>query len=130
VVEEFKYKIIMENNEENKIQDAKITEEKNPVVSWWKKIKKENWKNNQIVYFELALFFILGVLIGIAIKTEAVKRVSIGFNDYKMKVVEQDYDFSLLEKKLAERQQEELKKQNKMDENQNNPEQEEGAIQE
>lgn len=120
----------MENNEENKIQDAKITEEKNPVVSWWKKIKKENWKNNQIVYFELALFFILGVLIGIAIKTEAVKRVSIGFNDYKMKVVEQDYDFSLLEKKLAERQQEELKKQNKMDENQNNPEQEEGAIQE
>lgn len=130
MVEEFKYKIIMENNEENKIQDAKITEEKNPVVSWWKKIKKENWKNNQIVYFELALFFILGVLIGIAIKTEAVKRVSIGFNDYKMKVVEQDYDFSLLEKKLAERQQEELKKQNKMDENQNNPEQEEGAIQE
>lgn len=41
-------------------------------------------KKKREVIFEMALFLILGVLLGITIKTEAVKRITIGFNDYKV----------------------------------------------
>jgi hypothetical protein len=41
-------------------------------------------KRKREVIFELVLFFVLGVLIGITVKTEAVKRITIGFSDYKI----------------------------------------------
>ena len=44
---------------------------------------KKNRSRKTDFYIELALFLILGVLIGIAIKTEAVKRITIGFDDYE-----------------------------------------------
>ena len=54
-------------------------------------------------YIELALFLILGLLIGIAIKTEAVKRVTIGFDDYKMKMMKQDYDVNKIQSDLIKK---------------------------
>jgi len=55
-------------------------------------------------YFEMALFLILGILVGIAIKAEASKRVTIGFNDYKIVSLKQGYDFSEIQKNLMEKQ--------------------------
>ena len=48
-------------------------------------------------YIELALFLILGILIGIAVKTEAVKRITVGFDDYKMKFFSQSYDLNKMQ---------------------------------
>lgn len=62
-------------------------------------------------YIELALFLILGLLIGIAAKTEAVKRVSVGFDDYKMKIYQSDYNLNSMQVEQAKKRAEELKKQ-------------------
>lgn len=51
---------------------------------------------------ELALFFILGVLLGVTIKTEAAKRITIGFNDYKVESAVDSYNVSEIKKKLIE----------------------------
>lgn len=55
-------------------------------------------------FIEVALIFILGVLIGIAVKTEAAKRFTIGFNDYQMKAAPQNYDINKLEQDLISKQ--------------------------
>lgn len=48
-------------------------------------------------YIELVLIFILGILIGIAVKTEADKKITIGFNDYQMKIAKQDFNINQLQ---------------------------------
>ena len=45
----------------------------------------------------LIMIFILGFLIGIAFKTEALKRVTIGYNDYLMKIKSQSYDINQMQ---------------------------------
>lgn len=77
----------MENNEEIKIAEVEI-EDNNPK-------KKIDFR------FELALFLILGFLLGVVIKTEAVKRVTIGFNDGEIESVRQGYDFEKIKADLA-----------------------------
>lgn len=62
-------------------------------------------------YIELALFLILGLLIGIAAKTEAVKRVSVGFDDYKMKIYQSEYNLNDMQVDQAKKRAEEMKKQ-------------------
>jgi hypothetical protein len=59
-------------------------------------------KKRREVIFEMALFFILGVLLGITIKTEAVKKITIGFNDYQITKPLQSYDVADMKKKLDE----------------------------
>ncbi|HAV11388.1 MAG TPA: hypothetical protein DCX32_02490 [Candidatus Moranbacteria bacterium] len=51
---------------------------------------------------ELALFFILGLLLGVTVKTEAAKRITIGFNDYKIDAAADSYNVSEIKKKLVE----------------------------
>lgn len=51
---------------------------------------------------ELILFFILGVLLGVTIKTEAVKKITIGFSDYKINAAADSYNVSEIKKKLME----------------------------
>lgn len=59
-------------------------------------------KKRREVIFEMALFFILGVLLGITIKTEAVKKITIGFNDYQITKPSQSYDVTDMKIKLDE----------------------------
>lgn len=54
-------------------------------------------------YVEFVLIFILGVLIGIAIKTEAVKKITIGFDDYQMESAKQDFDINKLQVEVTEK---------------------------
>jgi len=51
---------------------------------------------------ELFLIFILGALLGITVKTEAAKRITIGFNDYKINAAADSYNVSEIKKKLVE----------------------------
>ncbi len=60
------------------------------------------------MYIEFVLIFILGILIGIAVKTEANKKITIGFDDYQMKLYRPDFNIDQLqadtEKKDAQNQ--------------------------
>ena len=85
----------MENNEQEKIEESQIV---NPERILESPKKPRNKKYD--FYIELTLFFILGILIGIAVKTEAMKRVTIGFDDYKMKIQRQDFNINQIEKDI------------------------------
>ena len=45
----------------------------------------------------------MGILLGVIIKTEATKRVVVGFDDYKLAGIRQDYDINKLQKDLIEK---------------------------
>jgi len=70
--------------EEIKIEEELILEE----------MEKEKQKG---IFSEKILLFILAVLIGIAVKTEAVKRITIGFDDYLMKFERRDFDLNRMQ---------------------------------
>lgn len=54
--------------------------------------------------FEMILFFILGILVGITVKTEAVKKITIGFSDYKIASGKSSYDIESMKKNLEQQQ--------------------------
>ena len=74
------------------------------------------------LYLEYALFLILGFLLGVVIKTEAAKRITIGFNDYQINTDQPVYSINDLQKKLAEEQSQEQAGQQEQDNANNNPE--------
>ncbi len=53
--------------------------------------------------FELVLFLILGFLLGVVIKTEASKWVTIGYNDGSVVSEKQGYNFEKIEKEIADK---------------------------
>jgi len=67
-------------------------------------------------YIEFGLLFILGILVGIAIKTEATRRVTIGYDDWQMKIVKQGVDFNQMQVEVAKKS-----AQQQPTENQNQP---------
>ena len=85
----------MENNEEKMKASLETSIEA---------IKKKKWISD--FYIELALFLILGILVGIAVKTEAMKKITMGFDDYRMKIKNQDYDINKLQADLILKQKE------------------------
>jgi hypothetical protein len=111
----------MENNEENKISadtevmadksEAQILEPERVLEEPKNDVKKKKYD----FYIELALFFILGILLGVALKNEAVKRITIGFDDYKMKIGQSGFDINQIEKDLLQKQQDELEKEQNVD---------------
>jgi len=74
-----------------------VVEEKLENVQSGQDLEKKKKKD---LIFELTLFFILGLLIGITVKTEAVKRITIGFNDYQIPTKTQRYDVAELKRNL------------------------------
>lgn len=54
--------------------------------------------------FELALFLILGFLLGIMLKTEASKKLTIGFDDYLVEAVESEININQIQKNAIEEQ--------------------------
>jgi hypothetical protein len=105
----------MENNEEkipaNEItadrQEAQILDPERILEMPEEKPKKKKYD----FYIELALFLILGILIGIAVKTEAAKKITIGFDDYKMKIMRSDFDINKIEKDILKKQAENAQNQ-------------------
>lgn len=77
--------------EKNEIKNAEI-------------IKEDDLRLKRGIDFrlELALFLILGFLLGVVIKTEAVKRITIGFNDGAIPSSRQSYDFEKIKQDLVD----------------------------
>lgn len=63
-------------------------------------------KRKREVIFEMALFLVLGILLGVTIKTEAVKKITIGFNDYQIEQGKVRYDIAKIESELKAQAQE------------------------
>lgn len=59
--------------------------------------KKKDFK------IELALFLVLGFLLGITFKTEATKRITMGYEDYMITPMEDSYDISAIKNKVTEK---------------------------
>lgn len=85
----------MEETEKKDIQDAEISEVD----------KEETTKKNYRT--EIILIFVIGLLVGVMAKAEAIKRISIGFNDYKAETRTHGYDIEAIEKSLFEEAEEE-----------------------
>lgn len=68
-------------------------------------------KKKRELIFELSLFFVLGILLGVTIKTEAAKRITIGFNDYMIQNVKNVYNVSDMKNNLEKQAQEQAKVQ-------------------
>lgn len=49
----------------------------------------------------LVMVFVLGFLIGIAVKTEALRKITIGYDDYLMKIKSQSYDINQMQLTLT-----------------------------
>ena len=117
----------METNEENKMQEAEVFPEKKPDEAQEEKAgeifgeadnsTKENIakKAKSELRSRLILTFVLGLLIGIAIKTEALKRITIGYNDYLMKIKSQDYNINAIQVALEKQAQEAAQIQQQQD---------------
>ncbi|MCK9379293.1 MAG: hypothetical protein M0P97_04095 [Candidatus Moranbacteria bacterium] len=60
---------------------------------------------------ELALFLILGFLLGVMLKTEAVKKLTIGFNDYLVTAVANEIDINQIQKDAMAKQEAQKKEQ-------------------
>jgi hypothetical protein len=65
-------------------------------------LKETNKKEKRELIFELALFFLLGILLGITVKTEAAKKITIGFDDYKVTNVGSYYDIESMKKDMQQ----------------------------
>lgn len=52
----------------------------------------------------IALLLVIGIMIGIAVKTEAAQRLTIGFQDYTVAQGGAQYDLNALEEKVAQEQ--------------------------
>lgn len=90
--------------EENKIQEAEIISEpaadnldQNIVAEKQESEKKSKFRN------KLILIFVLGFLLGIVFKMEALRKITIGYNDYLMKIKTQDYNINQMQEDLSKR---------------------------
>ncbi|OGI26353.1 MAG: hypothetical protein A3J76_04285 [Candidatus Moranbacteria bacterium RBG_13_45_13] len=68
---------------------------KEKITNFVKKIKINEKAINYL------LILILGFLVGVAVKTEAKKRITIGYSDYLMSAMKQDFDLMKPEPKVA-----------------------------
>lgn len=105
--EELFEQVELENSGEEKIVIEIETEKKDGFEEFESEIERAKKKKREVV-FEFALFLVLGILIGVTIKTEAVKKITIGFNDYQIESNKERYDIASikagLEQKAIEQQ--------------------------
>ncbi|EKE20913.1 MAG: hypothetical protein ACD_7C00429G0003 [uncultured bacterium] len=90
----------MEDQEKNNIQEAQVSEvDANKKVNL--SVATDGLKSKNY-HTEIILIFIIGLLLGIMVKAESLKKVSIGFSDYKLKGGAQEYNLDEIEKKMIE----------------------------
>ncbi|KKQ51152.1 MAG: hypothetical protein US70_C0022G0028 [Parcubacteria group bacterium GW2011_GWD2_38_11] len=107
--ESFEQEEVQQSTQDENIEEK---EKLQPIENEMERAKKRRRE----VVFEMALFFVLGVLLGVTMKTEAIKKITIGFNDYQISKPLESYNIADLKKKLddqiAEQQQMQLESQN------------------
>ena len=60
----------------------------------------------------LWLVLLLGMLLGFGIKTEAARRFTVGFNDYKLPSADGRYDMNQLDRQVLEKYRQQIEAQN------------------
>lgn len=65
-------------------------------------MQEETTSERKNLYLEYALFLILGFLLGVVMKTEAAKRITVGYNDYQVSTKAQFYDLNKIQKEIME----------------------------
>jgi hypothetical protein len=73
--------------------------EENPI-----NLEVKNKPRKTELYIEIGLIFLLGFFVGIAIKNEASRKITIGFDDYKMKIGRQDFSLNKIQDELLNQQ--------------------------
>lgn len=100
---------VMALEEERRLQSEKESEEEKGIEQEkeFESIEMEiessevlEKKKRREIIFEMALFLVLGILIGVTLKTEAVKKITIGFNDYQINKKVERYDVAALKKNI------------------------------
>jgi hypothetical protein len=93
-----------EEDEEKFIMEEETKSGKNEIemfsVEPMENTEETDKKKKREAIFEMALFLILGILLGITIKTESIKRITIGFNDYKIVNAKNAYDIEEIKNNL------------------------------
>ncbi len=110
-----------ENTEKEQQEDIMIeivAEEKDGFEEFENEMQRARKKKREMI-FEFALFLILGILIGITIKTEAVKKITIGFDDYQIESGKNRYDIAGIEAGLEQKALEQQKAIENVSEQQN-----------
>jgi len=100
---EVEFEMEIEKEDDEEIDEVKTAEGEIETNEVFEKKKRRE------AIFEMALFLILGILLGITIKTEAVKRITIGFNDYKLDSKIERYDVGAMKKELDDQMLEQQK---------------------
>lgn len=86
--------------QEKNVQELDETKELEPIEAEIETEIDRAKKKRREAIFEMALFFVLGILLGVTIKTEAVKRITMGFDDYQIEKNVQRYDVKQIENNL------------------------------
>jgi hypothetical protein len=103
--------------EDEKINEAEIkdgevseveSENEDDVTSAPEELTEEQKakKKKRDFYIEAVLFLVLGILMGVAIKTEAAKKITIGFDDYRMAFYHQDFNLNQMQADLNKKAEE------------------------
>lgn len=90
-----------ENQTEGQKEDLNKEDEKIEVMDTDMKPKK-----SMDFRIELILFLILGVLLGVMVKKEATRRVTVGFDDYRVMAEKHGVDINKIQKDLITQQKE------------------------
>jgi len=90
-------------DEGEKIQEAEVEKKEESSAEDQQDTQTLEKKGKMDLYIEFGLIFILGVLIGIAVKTEASKKITIGFDDYQMKLFSQDYNINKMQPEVTKK---------------------------
>ena len=86
-------------SKKEKINDAEVSSlEEND-----EEIITQKTESGKKYHLEIVLILIIGFLLGVMIKSEALKSISIGFNDYKVVSAKQGYNIDEIEKELMEK---------------------------
>ncbi|MEI6588233.1 MAG: hypothetical protein WCO05_04795 [Candidatus Moraniibacteriota bacterium] len=113
----------METNEENRIQDAEISQTVKAEDLQKENVRESIDGNDEIekeahakkakseLRSRLILTLILGFLVGIAFKAEALKKITIGYDDYLMRIKSQSFNINEIQTKLQKQIEDDAKLQ-------------------
>jgi len=92
--------------EENKINEAQVSlssDDSETIVGQEISEEEVQEKKRRDFRIELILFFVLGILMGVAFKNEALKKITMGYDDYRMKLFSQDYNINKMQSDLIQK---------------------------
>jgi hypothetical protein len=94
-----------QNTTENNVEEPKLLAEQSENLNLleYRHNTEEKERHGRKINLELILLVILGFLIGVVVKTEASRRFTIGYEDYKVAQNKQAFNIEKIEKDLVQK---------------------------